>query len=157
MSRQSRPEREAAVPAAPAGLLRRLAVICYDSLLLFAVLFAATLLILPLTRGRAIAPHDALYTVYLLAVSYGYFGWFWTHGGQTLGMRAWGVRLVNAAARPPTWRQCLIRFVAALISWLPLGLGFLWSGLDREKRAWHDMISGTRLVHQPFPAQRRTA
>lgn len=139
----------------PPGLARRLAVMCYDGLLLFAVLFAATAVILPLTGGEAVAPNDPLYSGYLLAVSFAYFGWFWTHGGQTLGMRAWGVRVVDGSGRPPGWRRGLLRFVAALLSWLPLGLGFLWVIVDGRKRAWHDRLSGTRLVCERTAAGRR--
>lgn len=121
---------------------------CYDGLLLFGVLFAATVIVLPLNRGQAFAPYDALYSAYLLVVGFFYFAWFWTHGGQTLGMRAWGVRLIGRCAIGVSWRECLIRYLAALVSLVPLGLGFLWAGIDREKRAWHDRISGTRLVVQ---------
>lgn len=141
---------EASPPTpAPVGGLRRLAVLFYDGLLLFGVLFAATFILLPFTRGEPIGPNNVFYTVYLLAVSYAYFEWFWTHGGQTLGMRAWRVTLV---ADPPLVldrRRCLLRFVAALVSWAPAGLGFLWALLDREKLAWHDRLSRTRLVYEP--------
>ncbi len=138
-----------AMPAEPGtspGLLRRLAVMCYDTLLLFGVLFAATILVLPLNRGQAFAPYDIFYSLYLLAVSFFYFGWFWTHGGQTLGMRAWGVQLVGGGADAISWRQSLLRYLAALVSLVPFGLGFLWAAVDREKRAWHDRFSGTCLV-----------
>ncbi len=121
---------------------------CYDGLLLFAVLFAATLIILPFNHGQAFAPDNALYSVYLLVVSFFYFGWFWTHGGQTLGMRAWGVRLLGGRAVRVSWRESLIRYLAALVSLVPFGLGFFWAGIDHEKRAWHDHLSGTRLVVQ---------
>ncbi|MDX1512648.1 MAG: RDD family protein [Gammaproteobacteria bacterium] len=132
----------------PVGWLRRLAVMFYDSLLLFGVLFAATFILLPFTRGQPIGPNDTLYTLYLLAVSYGYFGWFWTRGGQTLGMRAWRVTLVADPPRVLDWRRCLLRFAAALISWAPAGMGFVWAIFDSEKLTWHDRLSGTRLVYQ---------
>jgi uncharacterized RDD family membrane protein YckC len=132
----------------PVGWLRRLAVMFYDSMLLFGVLFGATLILLPFTRGQPVGPNNVFYTVYLLAVSYGYFGWFWSHGGQTLGMRAWRVTLVADPPRVLDWRRCLLRFAAALISWAPAGMGFLWALLDREKLAWHDRLSGTRLVRE---------
>jgi uncharacterized RDD family membrane protein YckC len=137
-------------PASP-GLLRRLAIICYDALLLFAVLFAATLVVLPLNGGQAFAPNDALYGTYLLVTSFFYYGWFWTRGGQTLGMRAWGVRLVGRNATGVMWRECLVRYLAAVVSLVPFGLGFIWSVIDAERRSWHDRISGTRLIIQSAP------
>lgn len=131
---------------APVGWPRRIAAMFYDSLLLFGVLFTATFILLPFTRGQPIGPNHAVYTFYLLLVSYAYFGWFWTHGGQTLGMRAWRVTLVADPPRTLDWRRCLVRFAAALVSWAPAGIGFVWALWDKEKLAWHDRLSGTRLV-----------
>ena len=117
----------------------------YDSLLVAAVLFAATALVLPLTGGEAVRPHQPVYTAYLVAVTFVYFGWFWTHGGQTLGMRAWRLRLVAAAGGGVSWRRALVRFAAALLSSLPLAVGYLWVLVDPDDLAWHDRLSGTRL------------
>lgn len=138
------------VPAyTPAGLLRRLGAILYDSLLLFAVLFAATALVLPLTGGQSVAPHNPFYTSYLFFVSFFFFAWFWTHGGQTLGMRAWRIRVQQRNGSPITWTQALLRFMTAIASWLLLGAGFLWALIDREKMTWHDRYSETVLVVVP--------
>ena len=133
------------------GLLRRLASITYDGLLLFSVLFLATAIVLPLNAGRAIPAHQPLYDAYLLGVSFAYFGWFWTHGGQTLGMKAWRVRLRSVPGPPVSWWQALARFSGAIVSWLPLGMGFWWCLLDPTRCAWHDRWSRTRLVHEPHP------
>lgn len=122
-----------------------MAAMFYDSLLLFAVLFAATAILLPLTGGVAVTPDSHWYQAYLLGVGALYFGWFWVHGGQTLGMRAWRLRLRAAAGGPAGWRGALVRYAAALLSWLPLGAGFLWALFDRDRRAWHDRLSGTVL------------
>ena len=120
----------------------------YDSLLLGSVLFLATLAVLPITHGEAIRPGNPYYGVYLLAISYVYFAWPWLHGGQTLGMRAWGIRIVRAGSGAVRIRDTLLRFGGALISWLPLGLGFFYAALDRDGRALHDILSGTRLLRR---------
>jgi uncharacterized RDD family membrane protein YckC len=130
----------------PAGLLRRLAALAYDALLLIGVLFAATAVLLPFHRGEAFAPNHALYTGYLLLVSFGFYGWFWTHGGQTLGMRAWKIRLRAADGGPVRWRQAALRAVFAAVSLGLFGLGYAWILFDPRKRAWHDLASGTRVV-----------
>lgn len=132
--------------AAAPGLARRLAAIAYDCILLVAILILATALLMPFTGGEAIKPHNALYTAYLLAVSFGYFGWCWTHGGQTLGMRTWQLRLESPGRGAPSWTQALVRFAGACLSWLAFGIGFLWLLIDRERLTWHDRLSGTRLV-----------
>lgn len=140
-------EPDAELPNAP--LWRRLLAILYDGLLLAAVLMVATAVLLPLTGGEAIPKRgNTLYQLYLLAVGTGFFALFWRHGGQTLGMRAWRLRLQGAHG-PVSWREAWLRAGAALLSWLPLGLGFAWSLIDRERLAWHDRLSGTRLVVTP--------
>ncbi len=130
----------------PPGLGRRFAAIAYDSLLLTAVLFVATAVLLPFTGGEAIRSGSGWYSVYLVAVSFGYFGWFWTHGGQTLGMRSWRLRLVGNRRNDATWQQALLRFVSAGFSWAAFGAGFFWLLVDPERLTWHDRISATRLV-----------
>ena len=84
--------------------------------------------------------------LYLLGCPFVFFGWFWTHGGQTLGMRAWRLRLLDAEGGPVTWRQSLLRVAGAYLSALALGVGYLWVLFDRAGLAWHDRLSGTRLV-----------
>ncbi len=109
----------ATFPARPAGLARRLAAILYDALLLFAVLCIATVLALPLNGGQAFR-HNPVYTAYVYLICFLFFGWFWTHGGQTLGMRAWKLRLVRYDGEPVGWRQALLRFLLASLWLLPL-------------------------------------
>lgn len=128
------------------GLLRRLAAMCYDAILLFAVLFLATALVLPLTRGHAIHSGNLPYDLYLLLCSYLYFAWQWTHGGQTLGMRAWRIRLVDAGGGGVSWRTATLRFCLALLSLAALGFGFLWARFDPRGLAFHDRYSRTRLL-----------
>jgi uncharacterized RDD family membrane protein YckC len=130
----------------PPGLGRRLAAIAYDTLLLVACLIVATAALLPFTGGEAIRPNQGWYTAYLVAVSFGYFGWFWTHGGQTLGMRSWRLRLVGSGKNGASWRQALVRFAGAWVSWIAFGAGFLWMLVDRRRLTWHDRVSGTRIV-----------
>ncbi len=136
--------------ASPPGLLRRLAALLYDSLLVAALLMLATVPYVMLTDGAAV-PHwvRVLFQTYLLAVMFGFFSWFWLHGGQTLGMRAWRLRVVSGDGGPIRPRQALARFGWALPSLLLLGLGLLWVLVDKERLAWHDRLSGTRLVLLP--------
>ena len=122
----------------------------YDAMLLAAIVFLAAL---PLPAVPDSIQQTWWFRTglrgYLLGVSFLFFGWFWVHGGQTLGMRAWRIRLVTAAGGRPAWRHALIRFPAALLSLAPLGLGFCWSLVDSRRRTWHDILSRTRLVVVP--------
>jgi len=137
-----------------AGLMRRLAAMFYDGLLLVAILMIATALMLPLTGGEAItsADHPWLELAYRLVIAglvVLFFGTFWTRRGQTLGMASWRLRVERDDGALLTWGDTVKRLAAALLSWLPLGLGYFWILLDREGRAWHDRLSRTRVVLLP--------
>lgn len=82
----------------------------------------------------------------LVAVTAAYFVVSWARGGQTIGMRAWRTRVVTGTGAPPAWPRALLRFLVALLSLGAFGAGFLWCLVDRERRAWHDIAAGTRLV-----------
>lgn len=132
----------------PAHLLRRLGAICYDAMLLIAVLFVAGLPLPLIPEPLRLEPWVRYATfTYLLLVSFVFFGWFWTHGGQTLGMRAWRIRVIDDQQGELTWKLAWRRFAWSIISWALLGIGFLWSLFDAERRALHDRFSGTRLIH----------
>ncbi len=127
------------------GLFRRLAIIVYDSLLLLALLFLATALILPFNNGEAYASGQYLFPIYLLMVSFVFYGWFWTHGGQTLGMKAWKIKIQTINNQPVTWKHAFKRFLMAIFSWLFFGLGFVWQLIDKRRFTWHDRFSKTGL------------
>lgn len=132
------------------GPLRQLMVMVYDLLLLASALLFATVIPVALNRGEAIQAGNPIFLLYLLMVSLFFYGWFWTHGGQTLGMRAWKVYLVGHNQVQITWTQAFIRFGVAIVSWLCCGLGFLWQWWSKDKMSWHDRVSNTRLiVHKP--------
>lgn len=127
------------------GFFRHLAIIIYDSFLLLASLFLATVVILPLNRGEAFSSSQYIYPLYLLTISFIFYGWFWTHGGQTLGMRAWKTKILTHNKGAISWKQALIRFSIAIVSWLFCGLGFLWQCIDKNRYTWHDHFSKTAL------------
>lgn len=130
----------------PAGLFKRLAALIYDSLLLLAVLFISTAVLLPFTQGEAIGSGNPLMSTYLLFLSFFFYGWFWTHGGQTLGMRAWRLQIRNLREGPVTWLQALLRYLVAIPSALLGGLGYFWMLIDGRKLTWHDRYSETTIV-----------
>lgn len=130
------------------SFLRRLAAIVYDSFLLVALWFLATALLLPLNGGQAFHSGQFFYPIYLLCVSFVFYGWFWTHGGQTLGLKAWKIKVLTFERQPLSWRQAVLRFVTAILSWAVLGLGFAWVLWDKKGRTWHDYLSKTDLFFE---------
>lgn len=136
----------------PAPLWRRLAALFYDLFLLLALWFATAAVSIIFTGGEAaegLEQHaNYALTVALITVTFLFYGWFWTHGGQTLGMRVWKVKAVLADGNDMTWRVAFLRMLAACFSWGSLGLGYLWALIDPAQRTWHDQISGSAIIFQ---------
>lgn len=131
-----------------AGLRRRLGALIYDGILIFAVVFAASIPLVAL-RGDAIEPADPLYRAFVLGVAYVFFLVFWYRYGRTLGMQSWGLRIETPGQGRPTLSQCSVRYFAAILSWIPLGLGYWWQLIDKDGLSWHDRLSGTRMIYYP--------
>jgi uncharacterized RDD family membrane protein YckC len=148
-----------------AGVLRRLAALVYDSFLIFGLMVVPLFLLTGLIEhGSPATPHtDAVVhalplvapklvvLLYEVAVVLGFYCYFWLRNGQTLGMQAWRLRLDagEQEGRRPTLKQCLLRALVGLASLLCAGCGYWWIWLDRERRAWHDRASGTRVIVLP--------
>lgn len=134
----------------PAPLWRRLASALYDGLVLIAIWMVIVMAELFLREGVAGLSYSApLLRALLVAAAALFFGYSWTHGGQTLGMRAWRLQVRRADGRALGWPTALARFAFAWLAWLPLGAGVLWCAIDPRRRAWHDTLSGTEVVLVP--------
>jgi len=75
------------------------------------------------------------------------FSGFWALVGQTPGMRFLSIRLMHHGSRDITSGVAIRRFLAVIISVIPLGLGFLAVLRDPSRRAWHDRLTGTEVVY----------
>jgi uncharacterized RDD family membrane protein YckC len=127
--------------AAP-GLLRRLASMLYEALLLFAVGFFASWLFFFASGARdATSGLLRLELQFFIAVVFAaYFLRCWLYGGQTVAMKAWHIKLVNVTPAKALQRL----FWAALF--VPTGVSILWALFDRDHLFLHDRLAGTRLV-----------
>lgn len=128
------------------GLIKHLAAMLYDGMLLFGVWFFASLLVMALVDEPANIANHLWYQIYLVIVCYLYFAYAWTRTGQTLGLKTWKLRVQQPDGKNITWTQSLIRFVGAIVSWSVFGLGFLWILFDKNNMAWHDYLSKTEIV-----------
>ncbi len=131
------------------SLARRFGAIIYDSLLVLALLFLATLPFIGARGGESVEPGTPLHQITLLLVAYVFFVGFWSGYGRTLGMQSWRLRIETADGAKPSYAASSLRFFAAVFSWLPVGLGFWWQLWDADGLTWHDRISGTRLRYYP--------
>ena len=135
--------RPAAYPA-PAGW--RLLALLYDLLPMIPLLFVISALFLWLNGGRTIEGKPALQWLAFLAtwaLVGAYFVFSWRRGGQTIGMRPWGLRVVALDGTPASLKSLWLRYAVAMFT---LGLGLLWALFDRDRRALYDHAAGTSFV-----------
>ncbi len=134
----------------PAGFFRRMAAITYDGILVFSLLFLTSIPLIILFEkitGQNLNQHVAYYgfVLWLYAVAFIYFGWFWINSGQTPGMKAWHLKISTVDGAKINWVAAFKRYLGALLSWAIVGLGFLWVIVSRNKKTWHGLLSQTRL------------
>jgi uncharacterized RDD family membrane protein YckC len=137
-----------------AGVLRRLGAMFYDLLLVIAVMMVVTAVLLPLTGGEAITNErfgrwEYAYRFLLLAIVILFFGMFWTRRGQTLGMQAWRLRIQREDGGQLSWVDVFKRLGAATVSLCLAGIGYWWIWIDRDRLAWPDRWTRTRVVVLP--------
>ncbi|MCP5326945.1 MAG: RDD family protein [Oceanospirillaceae bacterium] len=137
------------VAVTPAGVMLRFAAMTYDLLLLMALWFIIGAVFVAVNGGESISPHNPLLPSLLFIASFWFYSYFWRRGGQTLGMRAWRLRLINTTGKPLSLTQCLLRFMCAIPSLAIFGLGYFWLWFDKDKQTWHDKFSETKVVQEP--------
>lgn len=143
-----------------APLLRRLGAAFYDFLLILALFLGTTALYIAVRASRVgidvaasqaesgVLTQGPLLTILLAIVFVGFFCYFWTRTGQTLGMQAWKVQIVTPEGRTPSLKQSLLRLFGAMISATALGAGYLWILVDKQHLTWHERWSGTITIFQ---------
>lgn len=170
---------EAGAALAPTpSLRRRLAAFVYEGVVLFGVvMFAGLVYGLATQQRHALVGLNGL-QLFVFAVLGLYFTWFWSHGGQTVAMKTWRIRLLTKCGTQVPAARALLRYV---LSWLWFGPALAWSHasgvrsgaqvaaalivgvlayagsslLNRQQQYWHDLLSGTRLVQCPTPTRRQ--
>ena len=153
------------------GILRRLAALPYEGLILLALGLIATFPVAGL-RGMTLSgiPHLILQT-YLFAVMATYFMWLWCHGGQTLAMKTWRFRVETQGGARLSIKRAALRLISALLFYGPACVGIVllffpkrvhflltmwlfvpmlatiwWAKFDSDRQFLHDRLAGTRLA-----------
>jgi uncharacterized RDD family membrane protein YckC len=133
------------------SFLRRLGCLIYDTVIVAAIWMLAGLPVV-LANDGPVSAQTLWFQTYLFSVTGLYFVWSWRQGGQTVGMRAWRVYVVDINTLTesefirPSLRACLIRYVSSYLSTAVVAVGWLWSLGHPQSMTWHDLLSGTRLV-----------
>ena len=131
---------------AAVGIGRRLGSMLYEGLLVFSLLLIAFFIPQTLLLGAGIETPGKLLLFHIFLLLLAYFLGFWLKTGQTLPMKTWKLRLVNADGHPLRPMQALLRYLAAWPSILLFGIGIFWAFVDRDRQFLHDRIAGTCIV-----------
>lgn len=143
-----------------ATLLRRIGALIYDALVVTSLLIIAGFIgmvvaKLLLVSGMASVPAgedtvwlltrhplSLIYTLWLAFVVCGFYTWFWTRAGQTIGMRAWRLRIQNEDGSHIRVTQALIRLATTAF-----GLGNLMCLFNRKQpRAFQDIWAECEVI-----------
>ena len=134
--------------------MKRIIASIYDFLLLLSVIFVLGYLSVFILNGfNWELPEDpsvpllpGWYAVLLISFSsLGFFSFFWMRGNKTLGMAVWKIEIYSIDGKRITLKQTFKRFVCNLIIFAMLGLPLLQIYFTKDKVAFNDIISGTRL------------
>lgn len=126
---------------------RRILCMLYEFLLLIAVLFIASF-IFHLVYHDTDSPYfRPVFQFYLLTVVGVYLIWFWTHGGQTLAMQTWKIRVINSNGGRVGICQAIARYFFAVISISFFGCGIIWALFDRDGQFLYDKLAGTKIIN----------
>ena len=153
------------------SIKRRLATLPYEGLVVLALVIIAAFPVSGLKGAALSGAPQLLFQAYLFCVTAAYFTWCWRHGGQTLAMKTWRIRVVNSAGDPLSFAIAFTRFVCVLLffgpacvgvvllffpdrvspvfamwAFLPMLATILWARYDADGQFLHDRMAGTRLV-----------
>jgi uncharacterized RDD family membrane protein YckC len=166
------PAPAAASERPPPGILPRLAVMTYEAVLLFGIVFVTGYALLAFTGWTY--PLQAWQRWVLQAVLFvalgAYFVYCWVRVGQTLAMKSWRLRVVDRDGKLLSLPRALLRYVLAWSLFAPgllvialAGVSGLWSllvllasllamlaaaRLDPRRQLLHDRILGSRVIRE---------
>ena len=127
---------------------RRLVCLLYESLVVFSILLIGFLMPEIVLSGFGMTLSGKAMWIHVVLLLMAYFVWCWLNGGQTLPMKTWKLRVVDANDRPVRPLQAILRYCAAWPSFLLFGIGLIWALIDKDRQFLHDRIAGTRITTQ---------
>jgi len=76
-----------------------------------------------------------------------YEGYFLSVRGATPGKMLYYLRVVTPSGARLDVGNAIGRFFAEMLDMMTMGIGWIMAGFDVEKRALHDRVAGTRVIH----------
>ncbi len=90
---------------------------------------------LPVRRSRAMPAAWLLYGMAFVA--------WWA---ATPGKRIMKLAVVQQNGSPVGWTHAFARALFSLVSCGFLAVGYLWAFFEKDRRGWHDLLAGTKVV-----------
>ena len=128
----------------PTGIPRRLGAFIYDLLLILSLWMMTLWIWILINDGEAI--YGLFVQLVLMIEVIAFYVYCWMRTGQTLGMRAWKIKIVDVDGENPTLKQSIVRLIVLPVSWSVFGLGFFWFYFSKTQQTWHDRFSHTFTV-----------
>ena len=133
----------------PAGFLKRILALVYDSLLIGAIVLVLSLLLVFINGGYPESGSFVSFTQFFILVFAGpiFYSYFWiANKGQTTGMQAWKIKLVTMDETELNIKQTMLRCLISTISFVCFGLGYFWILYDKNNLSWSDILTKTKVI-----------
>ena len=133
----------------PAGFLKRILALVYDSLLIVAIVLVLSLLLVFVNEGYPESGSIVSFIQFFILVFAGptFYTYFWiANKGQTTGMQAWKIKLVTKDGTELTTQKTMLRCLISTISFACFGLGYLWILYDKDNLSWSDILTKTKVI-----------
>ena len=83
-----------------------------------------------------------------LAVTFGYWIYFWGKSGETIGMRLLHLRVIDANTGASIgYGRATIRLLMTFVNTWACYIGWIWVAFDPRKQGWHDKVANSVVVH----------
>ncbi len=134
-----------------APLYKIFAAIFYDSLIQLALFMLVGFIAVAINKvmtgqdNMVDSNTSWLLLIILYGVSFCYYSYFWRASGQTVGMKAWKIRVVSLTSPQLNLGQLIIRYISAQLSFIFILIGYFYRWFDQEKLTVHDRLSKTTI------------
>ncbi|MCX7552620.1 RDD family protein [Marinicella sp. S1101] len=125
-------------------LWKHLAALVYDIFPILALFLTTSLILILFRQGQEVQPRTFWLQAILFLEVFLYFAYSWKLGGQTLGMRAWKIKIENH--QQLTWPDVTWRFLVGIFSTALLGLGWWSRRFNLNNLTWMDMACKQRVI-----------
>ena len=133
----------------PAGFLKRVLALVYDSLLIGAIVLVLSLLLVFVNGGYPESGSFVSFIQFFILVFAGpiFYSYFWlANKGQTTGMQAWKIKLVSIDETELNIKKTMLRCLISTISFVCFGLGYFWILYDKNNLSWSDILTKTKVI-----------